>query len=130
VCLIWCNGCMEVAGAASAEHGPGAASGASNGAGGGLVVPERTQHTFKAPAPRTSLLGAHVLQLDETASCMLGISAFALSESGRPHLSSEQCQCALFAGLDVLARKKRAEVEAEGGLTGLQPRVTSRSACC
>jgi len=88
VCLNRCNGCMEVAGAASAEHGPGAASGAANGAVGGLVVPERLQHTFKPPAPRTSLLGAHML--DETASCRLeSVSAFALSESCRLCLSSK-----------------------------------------
>jgi len=90
VCLKWCNGCMEVAGAANGEHGPGAASGAANGAEGGLVVPERLQHTFKPPAPRTSLLGAHMLHLGETASCRVGsVSAFALSESGRLCLFSK-----------------------------------------
>ena len=47
-----------MAGTATAVYGPSEASAAPNGTEGGLEVNERVQHTFRAPAPRTSLLGA------------------------------------------------------------------------
>lgn len=105
-----------MAGTISVEQDAGAASGATAAAEGGLVVSERIQHTFKAPAPRTSLLGKSLCR---------SMALQRLAEGSVALFCPVICfgQLARFvAGLDVLAKQKREEAQAnQGSFPGSHP---------
>jgi len=103
-------------GTISVEQDPGAANGATAAAEGGLEVSERIQHTFKAPAPRTSLLG-------ESFCLSMALQRLAVGSVMLFSLENAIGQLARFvAGLDVLAKQKREEAQAnQGSFPGSHP---------